>query len=83
MIRLRQAAKAPVLENREPVINSHPQIPGVIFQQRSHLTTTWTANRGYGTLTDVIEVVAICNPDGAVSSGQNAYGQIFTQPFRC
>ena len=86
VIRFGQAAEPPILEQIESVIHSHPQVSGAVFQHGGDLITRKTipgANGGDGpVLLDVIERAKVCDPDCAISAGQNAVAVVLPQSLQ-
>ena len=73
MIWLGQAAEAPILEQIQSVIHSHPHVAGAVYQHGGDLTTRQTIsgmNEGDGPiLLNAIEGAGTCDPDATVSAG--------------
>ena len=75
MVGVREAAESPIFEQIQSVIHSHPQIPGVVFEHSGDLITRedhWPAEWMRRSVPNVIERPSVCDPDRAISAGQNA-----------
>jgi hypothetical protein len=74
MIRFGYTEKSSILEDVQTVINSHPYIPSTIFEHVRDLVTGETllaSDRRDRPVLDFVERVAVCNPDRAISTGQD------------
>jgi hypothetical protein len=83
MIRFGDTAETSILEDVQTVMNAHPQIPGSIFEHVRDLITGETmpaSNRRDRPVPDFVERAVVCNPDRAISTGQNPYSLLSPQP---
>ena len=82
---VREPTEVPILEQIQSVIHPHPHIAGVVFQQGCDLMARKTipcANGRDCPVLDVIKRSSVCNPDRAISAGQNACCCICPKPSR-
>ena len=80
----RQTTESPIFEEIQSVVYSHPHVAGAVFQHGGDLVPRKTVAPADGRdrpVPDAIERPVICHPDRAVSAGQNARGQVLSQPL--